>query len=581
MILWGGENSLLKLSNQYSIPILMLLASLAMMPIGDAYAQSPGESIEDRQFQRQREQTERLFKELRTPPSGENLTAPEVHAPIEDGACVPIDEVRIDGMSRFKSVRFKSEINAATGSCISMNEINGLLRAMTNAYVERGFVAARALLPEQDLAAGILKIAVIEGVVEKVRGEGSSVKSAALDFAFPGMEGDILNLRDLEQGIDQLSRLPSNNPTIDIAPGAAPGGSIVVIKNEKAKNRFRGTLSADNYGQRSTGRYNHAASFEADNLLGLNDFWSFSGNRDAEYGDGVGARGYNGFFSLPYGYWTLTLSGGRFSYDSLITGTFADFDSDGDSWNFSADLDRLIYRDSKRKLSLNGGLRITDTDNFIEDVRLLASSYRLAVVNFGARYQQRAHGGVLSGSIEARRGLDALGSESIITGADGPQRTFWKIGGSLSFFKPFEIASQEFRYTGAINGQWADRNLFPAERISLGGPTTVRGFIDGGLSGDRGVYIRQQFGTEVSRIETNVKALDVIAISVFAAYDVGGIYRDGNDPFERGVLQSVSSGIALSAGRFSGQVNVAHAFDHPDFLNPKDIEVTATVAVSF
>jgi len=289
----------------------------------------------------------------------------------------------------------------------------------------------------------------------------------------------------------------------------------------------------------------------------------------------------NGIFSVPYGYWTLTLSGGRFSFDSLIPGEFSDFESDGDSWNASADLDRLIYRDSKRKLSVNGGLRVTDTDNFIEGVRLLASSYRLAVGNFGARYQERILGGVLSGSVDVRRGFDGLGADSIEAGEDGPQRTFWKLGSNASFFKPFQIRKHDFRYIAAVSGQWADRNLFPAERISLGGPSTVRGFIDGGLSGDRGIYLRQQVGTEVARFTKGPKALGEVSLSVFTAYDIGGIFSDSIDAFERGFLQSFSGGASLSAGRFAGQLNVAHAFDHPSFLDPKTIEVTATISVSF
>jgi len=481
------------------IPILAAAIALCAASFATAAAQAPppGETIEERQQQRQREQTDRLIEDLQTPPSGQVLAPSEdVLAPVDDGRCVSIERKH-----------FVSEIAAATGDCVSMTEIDGLTRAITNAYVKRGFVTARALLPQQDLSSGIFKIAVLEGIVEDVTGEGPRTGARELDFAFPGVEGEALNLRDLEQGVDQMARLPSNNPTIDIKPGAAPGGSIVVVKNEKAKNRFRGTISADNYGQNSTGKYNHAVSFEADNLLGLNDFWSVSWNRDAHYGDGVGARGYNGFFSVPCGYWTLTLSGGRFSYDSLITGAFADFESDGDSWNVSANLDRLIYRDAKRKVSLNGGLRLTDTDNFIEDVRLLSSSYRLAVASLGARYQQRLFGGLLSATLDGRRGLDAFGAESILAGPDGPQRTFWKIGGNLSYLKPFEIGKQALRYTGALQGQWADRNLFPAERISLGGPSTVRGFIDGGLSGDKGAFLRQELTTEVGRVESGVAAL--------------------------------------------------------------------------
>ncbi len=563
------------------IYLASIAAASGVTIVSPAQAQPPGESIEDRQFQRQRERTQELFDDLQTAPSGEDLTPKAPPSDITGGRCVAIAAVIIDGMTRFSRDAFAIEIGDATGDCVSMAEIDALTRAITNAYVKKGFVTARVLLPQQDLSNGVLKVAVLEGVVEDIAGEGPRTSPREVDFAFPGIEDAILNLRDLEQGVDQMGRLRSNKTTIDIKPGAGPGGSVVVVKNEKAANRIRGTISADNFGQRATGRYNHTVSVEADGLLGLNDFLSVSWNRDAQYGDDVGARGYNGFFSLPYGYWILTLSGGRFSYDSLITGAFADFESDGDSWNVTADLDRLIYRDATRKISLHVGLRLTDTDNFIQDVRLLSSSYRLAVVNLGARYQQRALGGLISASMEGRRGLDALGAQSILTGPDGPKREFWKIAGSINFLRPVKIGAQDLRYTAVLQGQWADRNLFPAERISLGGPSTVRGFIDGGLSGDKGAFLRQEVSTEAGRFETGAPALGAVSVEPFIAYDVGGIYRDGFNPFERGVLQSASGGLRISAKRLSGQVALSHAFDHPSFLQPRDVDVTASIAVHF
>ena len=551
-----------------------------VMPINTVMPVAPvtiGESIEERLHQRQQDTTQAQLEQLQRPPDGTVLkslqhNAEERFAP----GCVAIQDVQLDGLTLFKRAEFTAAIAATLGDCVNLSQVDELLREITNRYVAKGYVAARALIPQQDLADGQLQVVVVEGVVDEVVGAGPFTGRRALRFAFPGVAGHPLNLRQLEQGIDQLSRLASGRAEIDIQPGALPGTSRVRVRNRKAQNRLRGSLSADNLGQSATNRFNHALSLEADNLLGANDYWSLAWNRDAEYGDAVGTRGVSGVFSLPYGRWTLNLSGGQFSYNSVINGRFEDFASDGDSWHASLEIHRLLYRDARRKLSLSGGLRLTDTENFIEAVRLLASSYRLAVPSVGVHYQQTVGGGLVNATVQVRRGIDAFGAQSIETDSAGPQRIFTQLGLQASYLRPFKLGRREARYLGVLRAQWAGSNLFAAQRLSLGSPSTVRGFLDGGVSGDRGGVLRQ----EVSVLAVQAKRL---SLSVFGAYDVGAIISDDPDqfPFERGVLQSLSGGLRLSSRRFSGQMTLSHAFDHPAFLAPKGVQLTGSFSIRF
>ncbi|RLM22816.1 hypothetical protein BIY29_11320 [Brenneria alni] len=47
------------------------------------------------------------------------------------------------------------------------------------------------------------------------------------------MEGEILNLRDIEQGMEQLNRMPTQQVSIEILPGSKPGYSIVNLTRKK------------------------------------------------------------------------------------------------------------------------------------------------------------------------------------------------------------------------------------------------------------------------------------------------------------------------------------------------------------
>jgi hemolysin activation/secretion protein len=47
-----------------------------------------------------------------------------------------------------------------------------------------------------------------------------------------------------------------------------------------------------------------------DNPLGLNDLFNLGMSQDLEFGDKrLGSHGWNGFYSIPWGYWSATLWG--------------------------------------------------------------------------------------------------------------------------------------------------------------------------------------------------------------------------------------------------------------------------------
>ncbi|MGX4731392.1 POTRA domain-containing protein, partial [Pseudomonas corrugata] len=74
-------------------------------------------------------------------------------------------------------------------------------------YIEKGLVTSRAYLPQQDLSSGHLQVLVVEGRLEGLKGaENSQLSARELAMAFPGKTGDLVNLREIEQMVDQLNR---------------------------------------------------------------------------------------------------------------------------------------------------------------------------------------------------------------------------------------------------------------------------------------------------------------------------------------------------------------------------------------
>src|SRR3546814_17238951 len=123
--------------------------------------------------------------------------------------------------TRRSSDRLSHLVADYVGQGVGKAEIDAILARITQYFIDRGLVTTRAYIPPQDLRTGLLKLAVVEGKVEDIRpADGASLTSGQLITAFPGLRGERPNLRDFEQGIDQIKNRKSD--------GEGKGGSVRV-----------------------------------------------------------------------------------------------------------------------------------------------------------------------------------------------------------------------------------------------------------------------------------------------------------------------------------------------------------------
>lgn len=569
---------------------LALLPALSVVQIcGSAQAQSvPGQVSRDaqrileQQQQQARERAEQFQDRQDRPPSGEVLEqSPEAVG--TDGGCTAVHAVRIVGMTRYRDTDFNGEIGSLNGPCTSISAIDLALRAITNRYVKDGFVTSRAFVGPQDLKAGALTITVIEGRVSNLQpvadpDGGKRYGPREIAAAFPTGSGKILNLRALEQGVDQLARMGKGDPKIDIAPGETPGTSTVLIKRQPLARWVRPSLVFNNEGAASTGRWQGTAGLDVDSLLGFGEAWSFYYQRSFQYGAERGSHAVGGFVALPHGWWTLSLSGGSSAYHSVLEGNGLRFGSEGRTWNGSATLDRMVYRDASNKLSISAGISLLDTENAIQGIRLQTGSYRIVTAQLGSRWQRRIGKSQFSLAAGYDRGLDILGAETVDTGPGGATGRYDLVTGEAALQTPLAIGPTRLTNTALMRGQWGFDNLFPAQRFSLGGSSTVRGFRDDGISGRSGVLLRDQlsFGiTDVAKASPHLASI----LSGYLAYDIGAIRPHQDDPYERGVLQSLSAGFKAQSRHLQAELSIAVPVSAPSWVRTSTALVSTSIRI--
>jgi len=425
---------------------------------------TPQEAIRQQQILQQREEQRRqeLLRQhresLEKPPSEEQFQPLDKAKGIPDEPCFEVREIVLQGATLLSNSGKAKLKQPYLGKCLTLTDINNLIRDITNKYIEKGYVTTRAAVPQQDLAGGTLNVLVIEGKVEGIGFKaGTPHAKRKLMMAFPGIDGEFLNIRDVEQGLDQLNRLPSNNAKVDLVPGKHTGTTKVVIDN-KTKKTWRASIGLDNSGQESTGEIQYLLGFEKDNLLDINDLLTFNYNADYEsmvMREHQDSQSLSAFYSFGVGYWTFTGSWSNFDYRTKLQGTTSSFTSAGTTTTTNLNADYVFQRDTDSKSSFGMGFTLRDTSNYLAGVKLDASSHVLSVANFSATHTERLQGGALTLNGQYSRGLPILGAErdkSSLTLTD-PKSEFDKVTMTADFYRPFQVENHNFSWSTKLWGQ--------------------------------------------------------------------------------------------------------------------------------
>ncbi|MEE4371026.1 ShlB/FhaC/HecB family hemolysin secretion/activation protein [Pseudomonas alliivorans] len=544
---------------------LAVLALLAAAPLSVLAATTPGEQdfIRDRQDRLLEEQRRRL-EDLKDLPGKQAEPAAPV-APA-DTRCFTINRIELKGADSLSAAERDKLIQPYIGQCLGVPQLNELLKVITDHYIEKGLVTTRAYLPQQDLSKGDLQVLVIEGKLEKLRGAADSGLSAReLAMTFPGQEGTMVNLREIEQMVDQLNRLPSNQAQMELTPGEAVGGSDVVVKNTPQKP-WRANLSRTNEGQRSTGEQQWNAGLEWDNPLGLADQFSLRGGHDAISDRQKASRNASLSYSMPWGWWTFSYLYSTSEYRSVAQASNIDFKQDGDSQNHQFRAERVVHRDALSKTSLNAGLAYLRTNNYVEDSKLALSSNRITEAQFGINHGRRIGSAFLNIDLGMQHGigvLDAQGSHD--PGPGQADARYRKYTGTLSYLQPFQLWGEKLTFTSLATGQRSEDVLFSPQRQSLGGSSSVRGYKDQFLSGDSGGYWRNE--VRLTRPVTLDWMRPVFAeYGAAAGYDQGVIRGDRYNGDQHGRLSSHSFELFTRGQHVAASVTFARSLERPDVI---------------
>nr|MDA8164809.1 hypothetical protein [Desulfobacteraceae bacterium] len=416
---------------------------------------------------------------------------------------IPVRQIRFSGAADLvPETELQALVRDGVGTDLDFTGLQGLASKVTAYLRSRGWPLARAYLPRQDVTAGRIEIAILEGKLESGGGgwrialaEGARLapgRLAAMAEAAAPSGGEVRQEK-LERALLLMNDLPGLHASARLERGSENGTTRAVVDAREGP-LLTGSVWADNYGNDSTGQA------QASTILSLND--------PCGYGDQVNlsATASGGLQLARLGYdFPLGARGLRAGLGATLlryevvegSGEAAGFD--GQSWILLAGLAYPIVR--TRALNLKGvldfghkALRDDSRAGPLRDRRIDAFTLALQ----GNRLDPWGGGGLTGGSVGLTYGdLDlsrVLADEAADAATLRTQGRYSKINLNLSRLQQLPA---RFTLLGRFSAQWTQQNLDSSEQFFLGGPLGLRAYPLGEGQGDEGWLAGLDFGYDV------------------------------------------------------------------------------------
>ena len=476
---------------------------------------------------------------------------------------------------------------------LGSTDISNILVELTNRLIEKGYVTSTASLSENNnLNSETLNLKIISGKIEKIiLNEEDSLDKLKKYFLVSTKEEKVLNVRDLDTTTENFNYLEANNMTMEIIPSDKENYSIIKLKNEM-KDKFTISLLTNNYGEdNQNGIWRGGTSINIDSPLGIGDrvYFSYmtvhkkkadrSWKRTTESlkpGEilPIGPKGYdpakdtlpykreldlyNFRYTMKFRDYTLSLGSSRSENISSFYTPTTIYDMETMSSNFSVNLDKILWRNQKSKLSLGVGLKRKHNKSYIEDT--LLSDRILTIGDISLNGTTVFYGGIFGITLDYERGLRALGASNT------PKAEFKKYSLNLNYYKPL---TKKLVYRFNTLTSHSKDILYASEKQSIGGVGSVPGYHRrGNIMGDRAIEIENELSYKI------IDSEKIGRLSPYISYSYGAVRNNKNSSvYGKGYVSGASIGLRYSMKYLDIDLAYAKALSHSSYIKPRDREI--------
>jgi hemolysin activation/secretion protein len=473
-------------------------------------------------------------------------TLPELEPKRAPGLRVMVQTIRVEG----STVLSQEEIGMITAPYekreLSTEDLEQLRRALTQAYINKGYVNSGAIIPDQSIQDGQLTYRIIEGKLTDIHIEGTKY---FLPFYFrqriEQSAGPPLNIRPLKERLEILlqdTRIQRLNS--ELKPGLKPGEATLDVRVEEA-SPFKAWAEFNNFQSPTIGAERGLGTIAVDNPLGVGDHFAFT------YGQSEGLNPLlDTTYVVPFTPQDTTL-GFRYRRNDfrVVTSPFDDLNIKTSAEIFTITLRQPVYRSLTDEVTLSLIGEHLETKSTLDGTGFSfipgTTNNGKAVVSalrFGQEWVHRQPTQVFAVYSRFSVGLDVLNATNNQTTSDDPDSHFFIWLGQAEWARRIDPWGIQFISNLAL--QISNDSLFPLEQFAVGGRYSVRGYRENQLVRDNAFLFS---------IESRIPVLPDLTGSNFSVQiapfiDVG---RSWNAKFSTPDPETLASiGVGLRLGFF-------------------------------
>ena len=407
-----------------------------------------------------------------------------------------VQSIQISGNALIDTPTLLALVASAQGQMLTLPELAELASRITTYYRNHDLPLARAIIPAQTLSQGVVRIEVIETRYGQIRLDNTSqVRDSLLQATLSQLQkGQAISQAQMDHVLLLLSDVPGVLVDATLSPGDEVGASDLLVSTTPVES-ITGGLMLDGYGNRYTGRPRLGLALTVDNLLHRGDTLALNAVSSGR-GMNYGRLGYEVLLNGRG-----TRAGAAYSTLRYVLGEPITTDIHGTAQVSSLWAKHPLVR--SRDVNVNGqiqfdGLKLRDYYSSViqNDRNLSVLTASLA----GDTRDQWLNGGINSWNVSVSAGhvgFDNAAAQLSDAASANTQGRFAKW--SANFVRLQSLTASGTLYVTASR-QWANTNLDSSQKMSVGGPYTVRGYDIGALSGDSGYFLSAEYRHNIGRI---------------------------------------------------------------------------------
>ncbi len=466
-------------------------------------------------------------------PSPGEIVPAELPIPAE---LIEVQTILVEDSTVFSPEVLAEVVAPFEGRTLTLEELQGAADAVTQLYLNAGYITSDAVLPPQaEVRTGVVRLEVIEGSLEEIRVVGTDrlVTYVQQRIALAGIRP--LNQNRLENQLRLLQRDPLfDNVEASLRPGQSPNSSILVVQVTEAP-AFSGSLGFDTLSPPSVGEYRTGATLQYQNLAGWGDRLLASVYRSTT----GGSYAYELAYLVPLNprSGTLLLRASPSSY-TITDPTDPAFElgTRGSTDSYEVQFRQPLMRTPQEELALSVGFRYRNGSTLLGG--FIAPPTVTSVFSFGQDYLRRDPNGAWGVQSQFRLGTGLF--DATTRPSPFPSGEFFSWQGQVQRLQTLG-PNHQLLMQGSI--QLTPDSLLGSEQFFIGGDQSVRGYYQNQRFGDNGLRFSVEDQITLLREEDGSSLLGLRPF-----LDIGYVWASNSDlaPLNQNFMLGAGLGVAMA-----------------------------------